>query len=108
MLEETIKELMSTKYDDHITSGGMLAWAKRIEVQRAQAVVLNTLTESKQFDQIKISKKPKYDKARVPVNQTTVTALQILWGNSPTKAVPSIWQDMCGVQQGGTLQEGLP
>ena len=55
MLEEIIKELTATKNNDHITSGGMLAWAKRVEVQRAQAAVLNTLTESRQFDKVKIS-----------------------------------------------------
>ena len=71
MLEEIIKELTATKNDDHITSGGMLAWAKGIEVQRAQAVVLNTLTEFKQFVKIKILKKAKDDKPRAPVNQTT-------------------------------------
>ena len=71
MLKEIIKELMATKNDDHITSGGMLAWAMGVEVQRAQAAVLNTLTESKQFYKIKISKKAKNDKARTPVGQTT-------------------------------------
>ena len=71
MLEEIIKELMATKTDDHITSGDVLAWAKRVELEMAQAVVLNTLTKSKQFDKIKISKKAKDDKARVPVHQTT-------------------------------------
>ena len=70
MLEEIIKELMAIANDDHVTSGDMMAWAKRVEVQRAQAVVLNTLTESRQFDKITISKKTKNDKARVPVNQT--------------------------------------
>ena len=104
MLEKIIKELMATKNNDHITSGGMLAWDKRVEVQRAQAAVLNTLTESRQFDKIKISMKGKGDKPRAPVNQTTLTAMQILWGNTPAKAVPSIWQHVCRVQQGGTLQ----
>ena len=46
MLEEIIKELTATNNDDHITSGGVLAWAKRVEAQRAQAAVLYTLTES--------------------------------------------------------------
>ena len=71
MLEEIIKELTATKNDDHITSGGVLAWAKRVEVQRAKAAVLNTLTESKQFDKNKISKKAKDDKMRAPLHQTT-------------------------------------
>ena len=71
MLEEIIRKLKATKNDDHITSGGILAWAKRVEAQRAQVGVLNTLTESKQFDKIKISKKAKDDKTRVPVHWTT-------------------------------------
>ena len=57
MLEEIMKELMAAKNDDHITSGDVLAWPKRVEAQRAQAVVLNTLTESRQFDKVKISLK---------------------------------------------------
>ena len=71
ILEELIKELMATKNYDHITSGGMLAWAKRVEVQRAQAAVLNSLTEAKQFDKIKVSDKIKDNKARASVNQAT-------------------------------------
>ena len=35
MLEEIIKELTVTNNDNHITSGGVLAWAKRVEAQRA-------------------------------------------------------------------------
>ena len=42
MLEEIIKELAATKHDDCITSGGVLAWAKRVEAQSTQATVLNT------------------------------------------------------------------
>ena len=59
ILEEIIKELTAAKNDDHITSGGILAWAKRVEAQRPQAAVLSTLTESRQFDKAKISKKNK-------------------------------------------------
>ena len=44
MLEEIIKEQAVIKNDDHIMSGGVLAWAKRVDAQRAQAAVLNTLT----------------------------------------------------------------
>ena len=81
---------------------------KGVEVQRAQSTVLNTLIESKQFDKIKISKTAKDDKARAPVNQTTQQQLcRYCGGNPPAKEVPSIWQDMCGVWQCGTLQEGL-
>ena len=64
MLEEIIKELTVTSNDDHITSGGVLAWAKRVDTQRVQAAVLDTLTELRQFNKVKISKRPKEDNAR--------------------------------------------
>ena len=70
MLEEIIKELTATSNDDHITSGGVLAWAKRVGVQRAQAAVLDTLTELRQFNKVKILKQPKEDNARTLVGQT--------------------------------------
>ena len=70
MLEEIIKELTATSSDDHITNGGVLACVKRVEVQRAQATVLNTLTELRQFDKIKVSKRAKEDTARALVGQT--------------------------------------
>ena len=68
MLEE-IKELTMTSNDDHITNGGVLVWAKRVEAQRVQAAVLDMLTESRQFDKVKISKKPKEENARATVGQ---------------------------------------
>ena len=109
ILEEIIKELTATKNNDHITCGGALAWAKGVEVQRGQATVLNTLTESRQFDKMKISKKVKDDKIRTPVHQTTPQQLcRYCGGDSPVKAVPSIWQDVFRVQQNRTLLEGLP
>ena len=46
MLDKIIKELTTTNGNDKITSEGVLAWAKRVQVQRAQAAVLNTITES--------------------------------------------------------------
>ena len=70
-LRKSYKKLMATKNDDHITSGCVLACAKRVDAQRAQAAVLNTLTESKQFHKIKVSDKTKDNKARAPVNWAT-------------------------------------
>ena len=70
MLEEIIQELTVTSNDDHITSEDVLAWAKRVETQRAQAVVLNTLTELRQFDKIKKSKRAEEDTTQAPVGQT--------------------------------------
>ena len=106
MLEEIIKEHTATKNDDCITSGGMLAWAKTVEAQRAQATVLNILTETKQFDKIKISQKVKEYKIRTPDH--TMAVMYILWGDPPAKAVPSIWQNVFRVQQNRTCPEDLP
>ena len=36
MLIEIIKELTAARNDDHITSGDVLAWVKRVEVQKTQ------------------------------------------------------------------------
>ena len=69
MLEEIIKQLTATNNDDHITRGGVVAWKKRVEVQRAHTAVLNTLTELRQFNKIKVSKRAKVDTARAPVGQ---------------------------------------
>ena len=71
MLEEIIKELTVTNIDDHITNGGVLAWAKRVDGQRLQAAVLNALTELRQFNKIKVSKRAKEDTARTMVSQTS-------------------------------------
>ena len=48
-----------------------LAWAKRIEAQRAQAAVSNMITESRQFDKVKIAKKSKEDNTRGPLDPTS-------------------------------------
>ena len=71
MLEEIIKELTTTKDDDWITSKGVLAWAKRVEVQRAQAAVLNTIMESRQFDKVRVMKKTKEDSTRHALGPTS-------------------------------------
>ena len=35
MLEEIIKEMKATNNDNHIASGGLLVWEKRVEMQKA-------------------------------------------------------------------------
>ena len=75
----------------------MLAGAKRVEVQSTQAVVLNTLTNSKQFDKVKISKKARWQTQTSSKPDHTVRAMQVLWGNPPANAVPSIQHDVCKV-----------
>ena len=98
MLEEIIKELTATNNDDHITSGGVLAWAKRVEVHRVQAEVLNTLTESRQCDKIKVSKRSKENTAGAPVGQMLQwQPCQYCGGVHPAETVSSIWKDVWGM-----------
>ena len=52
MLAEIIKELTQTDENTHVTSEQVLAWAKMIKAQRAQSVVINSLSEVKEFDKI--------------------------------------------------------
>ena len=93
------KRINSNKNNDCITIGGVLAWAKRVEVQRAQATVLNMLTESRQFQK----SKGKQNKNINAPEQHTMTTMQILWWDTSAKKMPSIWQDMHRVQQNWTV-----
>ena len=73
MLEEIIKELTTAKNNDSITSVGLLAWVKRVKVQRAQAAVLNTITESRQFDKIKVLRKVKESRTKILMHQNSTS-----------------------------------
>ena len=70
MLDEIIKELTTTNSHDEITNKGNLAWAKRVMVQRDQATVLNTITESQQLHKVKIARKTKEDNTRCATGPT--------------------------------------
>ena len=59
MLDEIIRELTTKNNDEQMTSEGVLSWTKRIEVQRAQAAILNNITEMHQFNKIKVAQKSK-------------------------------------------------
>ena len=71
MLEEVIRELMAKNNNEQTTSEGVLVWAKRIEAQRAQAAILNDITESCQFDKIKMAPKAKGSQAKQMQNTTS-------------------------------------
>ena len=70
MLEEVIRELTARNNDEQTTSKGVLAWAKRIEVQWVQTAILNNITESYQFDKINMASKTKGGQARQAPNTT--------------------------------------
>ena len=64
MLDEIIRELMSRTSHVQTMSKDVLAWAKRVKVQRVQAAVLNDLTEIRAFDKIKKETEPKNTQGR--------------------------------------------
>ena len=65
MLGEIIQELTKiTKMKKKITSENVLSWAKRVEVQRAQSAIMNSLTEAKEFDKLEVIKNMQKDSHR--------------------------------------------
>ena len=50
MLDEVIRELTTKSSNDQMTSEDVLIWAKRVEAQRMQAVILSDITDSQRFD----------------------------------------------------------
>ena len=71
MLDEVIRELAARSKDGQMTSEGVLVWAKRVEVQRAQAAILNDITELHQFDKITMTQKSKSSQERLTKNTTS-------------------------------------
>ena len=59
MLDEVIRELTTKNNNEQTTSEDILAWAKRVEAQWAQAAILNSITESHKFDKIEMGQKLK-------------------------------------------------
>ena len=59
MLDEVIRELTAKNNNEQTTGKDVLAWARRIEVQRAQAAILSDITESQKFNKVKMVQKPK-------------------------------------------------
>ena len=70
MLEEVIRELSAGNNDKQTTSKGVLASARRIEVQWVQAAILNYITKSCQFIKINMASKTKGRQVRQALNVT--------------------------------------
>ena len=54
-----MRELTTKDNNEQTTSEDVLVWAKRIEVQWAQAAILNDITKSQKFDKFKMAQGPK-------------------------------------------------
>ena len=70
MLDKVLRELTAKINNEQTTSEGILAWAKRVEVQWAKAAILNDITESYQFDKIKMAQKSKDGQMRQTTSMT--------------------------------------
>ena len=105
MLDEIIRELTSKTSSQQMTSEDVLAWAKRVKVQRVQASILNDITETKTFDKVKKEPELKNTWGREAnmAQHTRDSHVQVLWGKSCTQTMPSVWENMCHMWQDGTL-----
>ena len=56
MLGEIIWELTKIHEKEEITGKNVLSLVKRVKVQRAQSAMMNSLTEAKEFDKLKVVK----------------------------------------------------
>ena len=70
MLAEIIRELTKIRENTEITHENVLCLAKRVEAQRAQSAIMNSLTEAKEFDKLKIAKNKYKDSLRRSSAQT--------------------------------------
>ena len=59
MLDEIIKELIKRNSNKPSSSEDILKWAKYVEAQRAQAIVLSEVTGHESFDKVKVVPKTK-------------------------------------------------
>ena len=73
MLEEIIQELTKIHENEEITRKIVLSWAKIVELQRDQSAIMNSLTEVREFNKLKVGKNMHKDSPRRPV-QTKMTA----------------------------------
>ena len=96
MLGVIIKESTATKSNDHITSGNALAWEKRVEAQRTQAAVMNSITESKVFDKIKVSRPLYKDSPKRPAQSSTLSwqVCRYFGSSHPPRQCP-VYGKMC-------------
>ena len=80
MLGEIIWELAKIHENTEITSEIVLSWVKKVEAQRAQSTIMNSLNEVKEFDKLKIVKNTNKDSTRRSTDKNAhKTYMQILW-----------------------------
>ena len=102
MLDEMIRELTAKSNDEPMTSEGVLAWAKRVEAQRAQVAIMNNITESHQFDRIKMAQKPKSSQDRQQTQHLTNSHADTAVGSTCPDSAQHMGRDMLDVGRWAT------
>ena len=74
MLAEIIMELTKINENAEVTCEKVLCWAKRVEVQRAQCTIVNSLTETKECDKLNITRTTYKNSPRRPSVHTNIPA----------------------------------
>ena len=70
-------------------------WAKRVQVLRTQAAVINSLHVLKNFDAIlKMDKGKQRDKISHTSENACERKIHILWSGPETETMPSIWEEV--------------
>ena len=106
MLDEVVRELTAKNSSKQTNSEDVLLWARQIKAQRAQAAILNNLTEVQKFHKVG-PKTQEQVRNRNNMPGIPQMSMQVLWGKPCTQAVPSIWEIKCKLWENGSLQEGL-
>ena len=82
---EIIKEITKIEEDNNMTSEKALAWARRVEVQKAQSAILENVYEAEDFDKIFTRNRVQRQNGMLPQEQNThETDIQVLWFHSST------------------------
>ena len=79
-----------------------MCWAKRGEAQRAQSAIMKSLTETKEFDKLKIKIVTYKFSPKMAICTHKIahkTDMQILWIQSSPKTLLDLWKDMYRMQQ---------
>ena len=98
MLTEIIRELTKAEESADITSEQVLGWAKRVEAQRAQSAIMDSLTETKEFDKINLAKVAfKYSwrnvqtSAKVPAKKSCIHCSSAIYQDNAWPMGRSAW-----------------
>ena len=84
MQREIIKEFNKSDENAIIPGEHELTWAKRVDVLRAQAAVINSIHELKNFDaMLKMDKGKHREKISHTCENTCKRKMKILWHHSP-------------------------